>query len=153
NTHIDPDGPRTLARWFQDPRVGVVCGRLVLTDPVSGNNVDNLYWRYETFLKKCEGKLGALLGANGGIYAIRRSLFAPIPPQMIVDYFVTPPRPKLRPGCPIFYGRSAVPREVPPPTMGAKSHRRSRIGAGGFQSIGFLWKLLHPRHGWVAFTF
>src|SRR5207253_9415207 len=27
------------------------------------------------------------------------------------------------------------------------------IGAGGFQSIARLWRLLNPRTGWVAFTF
>ena len=29
----------------------------------------------------------------------------------------------------------------------------SRIGAGGFQSIGILRRLLDPRQGWVAFSF
>jgi hypothetical protein len=37
--------------------------------------------------------------------------------------------------------------------MVSEFHRRCRIGAGGFQSIGILWRLLAPRHGWVAFTF
>src|SRR5205085_5087696 len=40
-----------------------------------------------------------------------------------------------------------------PAEVGSEFHRRSRIGAGGFQSIGVLWKLLDPRQGWVAFTF
>jgi hypothetical protein len=133
--------------------VGVACGRLVLTDPVSGGNVDSLYWKYETFLKKCEGRLGALLGANGGIYAIRRELFTPIPDQTIVDDFVIPLLARLLSGCAIVYDRRAVAREETPPTIRSEFHRRSRIGAGGFQSIGLLWRLLHPRHGWVAFTF
>jgi cellulose synthase/poly-beta-1,6-N-acetylglucosamine synthase-like glycosyltransferase len=153
NTYIDPDAPRRIARWFQDPGVGVVCGRLVLTDPVSGGNVDSLYWKYETFLKQCEGQLGALLGANGGIYSIRRELFAPIPEATIVDDFVIPLLARLRSGCAIVYDRRAVAREETPPTIGSEFHRRSRIGAGGFQSLGLLWELLHPRHGWVAFTF
>ena len=80
NTRVEPDAARSLARWFLDPEVGVVVGRLVLVDPATGKNADGLYWRYETFLKTCEAKLGALLGANGAIYAIRRSLYEPIPP-------------------------------------------------------------------------
>ena len=75
NTMMEVRALRNLARWFSDPQVGIVCGKLVLTDPATGLNVDSMYWRYETFLKRCEGKLGALLGANGAIYAIRRSLF------------------------------------------------------------------------------
>jgi len=79
NTFTDPAAVRNLVRWFADPSIGAVCGRLVLTDPATGGNVDSLYWRYETFLKKCESRLGALLGSNGAIYAIRRTLFVPSP--------------------------------------------------------------------------
>jgi hypothetical protein len=43
--------------------------------------------------------------------------------------------------------------EETPPDLGSEFHRRSRIGAGDFQSIGMLWRLLDPRRGWVAFTF
>jgi hypothetical protein len=31
--------------------------------------------------------------------------------------------------------------------------RRVRIGAGGFQAISMLWRLLNPLRGWIAFTF
>jgi cellulose synthase/poly-beta-1,6-N-acetylglucosamine synthase-like glycosyltransferase len=153
NTRIDPGAVRRLVRWFQDPAVGAVCGRLVLTDPRTGRNVDSLYWRYETFLKRCESRLGALLGANGAIYAIRRSLFEPIPPETIVDDFVIPLLARLKTGCAIVYDGEAVAREETPPDVGSEFHRRARIGAGGFQSIGLLWRLLDPRQGWIAFTF
>jgi cellulose synthase/poly-beta-1,6-N-acetylglucosamine synthase-like glycosyltransferase len=153
NTCTDPSAVRNLVRWFDDPTIGVVCGRLVLTDPVTGYNVDSLYWRYETFLKKCEGRLGALLGANGAIYALRRELYTPIPANTIVDDFVIPLRAKLRTKCRIVYDCEAVAREETPANVGAEFHRRARIGAGGFQSIGVLWRLLDPRNGWVAFTY
>jgi cellulose synthase/poly-beta-1,6-N-acetylglucosamine synthase-like glycosyltransferase len=153
NTHIDPPALRRLVRWFDDPEVGVVCGRLILTDPATGRNADSLYWKYETFLKKCEGQLGGLLGANGAIYAIRHQLFAPIPDDTIVDDFVLPLQAKLRTGCAIVYDTSAVAREETPAAIGAEFQRRSRIGAGGFQSIAWLWPLLSPRYGWTAFTF
>jgi cellulose synthase/poly-beta-1,6-N-acetylglucosamine synthase-like glycosyltransferase len=153
NTFTDADAIRKIVRWFRDPQVGVVCGRLVLTDPATGCNVDSYYWRIETFLKTCEGRLGALLGANGAIYAIRRELYTPIPGNTIIDDFVIPLRATLRTGCRIVYDRDSVAREETPPHVGAEFHRRSRIGAGGFQSIGLLWTLLNPRAGWVAFTF
>jgi cellulose synthase/poly-beta-1,6-N-acetylglucosamine synthase-like glycosyltransferase len=153
NTYTAAGSARALARWFADPSVGVVCGRLVLTDPATGRNVDSLYWKYETFLKKCESRLGALLGANGGIYAIRRELLEPIPGDTIVDDFYIPLRAKLITGCRIVYDRDAVACEETPAGIGSEFRRRSRIGAGGFQSIPRLAGLLHPRHGWVAFTF
>jgi cellulose synthase/poly-beta-1,6-N-acetylglucosamine synthase-like glycosyltransferase len=153
NTLTAPDAARKLARWFADPRVGVVCGRLKLTDARTGRNVDGLYWRYETFLKRCEGRLGALLGANGAIYAIRRELFHPIPPDTIVDDFVIPLQARLRTGCELIYDSEAVAREETAPDIAAEFHRRCRIGAGGFQSIALLWRLLAPQQGWIAFTF
>ncbi len=153
NTGIDSQAARRLVRWFGHPQVGAVCGRLVLTDPHTGRNVDSLYWKYETFLKRCEGRLGALLGANGAIYAIRKELYQPIPSQTLIDDFVIPLLAKLRSGCSIVYESSAVAREETPADVRSEFRRRARIGAGGFQSIGMLWKLLDPRQGWVALSF
>jgi cellulose synthase/poly-beta-1,6-N-acetylglucosamine synthase-like glycosyltransferase len=50
NTLFAPDAISKLVRWFADPAVDAVCGRLILTDPATGQNVDSLYWRYETYL-------------------------------------------------------------------------------------------------------
>jgi cellulose synthase/poly-beta-1,6-N-acetylglucosamine synthase-like glycosyltransferase len=153
NTHIDAGAVRKLVRWFRDPRVGVVCGRLDLVDPATGRNVDGLYWKYETYLKKREGRLGGLLGANGGIYALRRCLHVPIPNNTIIDDFVMPLLVRLRHGCAIVYDPTAVAVEETPAGITSEFHRRARIGAGGFQSIPLLWRLLNPRQGWTAFTF
>lgn len=153
NTEIDPAAARKLVRWFRDPSVGAVCGRLLLVDPRSGRNGDGMYWKYETFLKRCEGRLGGLLGSNGAIYAIRRTLYQPIPSNTIVDDFVIPLLARLRTGCRIVYDYDAVAREETAESVGAEFDRRARIGAGGFRSIGLLWRLLDPRRGWVSFTF
>ena len=153
NTHMAPDAARRLASWFAEPDIGVVCGQLVLTDPRTGRNVDGLYWKYETFLKKCESRLGALLGSNGAIYAIRRELFPTVRPGTLIDDFVIPLEAKRRSGCRIVYDSQAIAREDTAPTIRAEFRRRVRIGAGGFQSIGMLWPLLSPANGWVALTF
>jgi cellulose synthase/poly-beta-1,6-N-acetylglucosamine synthase-like glycosyltransferase len=153
NTSFNRDAIRKLAVWFADSSIGVVCGRLVLTDPKTGRNVDSLYWKYETFLKKCESKLGALLGSNGGIYAIRKELVCEIPENTIVDDFVIPLLARERTGCRIVYDRDAVACEETPESIGSEFQRRVRIGAGDFQSVGLLCGLLNPRHGWLSFTF
>jgi cellulose synthase/poly-beta-1,6-N-acetylglucosamine synthase-like glycosyltransferase len=153
NTEIDARAVRSLARWFADPDVGTVCGTLVIVDPVTGRNADGLYWKYETFLKRCESRLGALLGSNGAIYAIRRDRYVPIRNDTIVDDFVIPLLSHLAHGSRILYDSEAVAREESAPDVRAEFRRRVRIGAGGFQSIGILWPLLNPRHGWTAFAF
>jgi cellulose synthase/poly-beta-1,6-N-acetylglucosamine synthase-like glycosyltransferase len=153
NTDVDPAAIRRLAHWFADPAIGAVCGRLVLTDAATGGNADGIYWRYETFLKRCEGRLGALLGANGAIYAIRRELFVPIPPTTIIDDFVIPLLSKLKNGGAIVYESSATACEETAPDVRSEFRRRARIGAGGFQAIGLLWRLSDPRRGWIALAF
>jgi cellulose synthase/poly-beta-1,6-N-acetylglucosamine synthase-like glycosyltransferase len=144
---------RRVARWFADRQVGVVCGRLVLTDPQTGQNVDSLYWCYETFLKLREARLGALLGANGAIYALRRDEFIPLPPLTILDDFVLPLTAKLRSGAEIVYEPKATAWEETPARISAEFGRRARIGAGGFQSLAMLRAIFALRHGWLLFAF
>lgn len=153
NTFTHPRAARRLARWFVDPSIGVVSGRLVLTDPLTGNNVDSLYWKFETFLKRCEARLGALLGANGAIYMIRRTAFTGIRADTAVDDFVVPLLARIRTGCRLTYDAEAIAYEEAPAEIAAEFRRRSRIGAGGFQSLGVLRPLLNPRSGWIAFSF
>jgi cellulose synthase/poly-beta-1,6-N-acetylglucosamine synthase-like glycosyltransferase len=76
-----------------------------------------------------------------------------IPDNTIVEDFVIPLRARILYGCKIVYDSEAVAHEQTPAAIGIEFKRRSRIGAGGFQAIGLLWKLLHPRFGWTAFTF
>jgi cellulose synthase/poly-beta-1,6-N-acetylglucosamine synthase-like glycosyltransferase len=153
NTFMERAALHNLARWFDDASVVVVCGRLVITDPHTGRNVDSLYWRYETHLKLCEARLGALLGANGAIYAIRRQSFPSLPAGTAVDDFVVPLLAKLRTGGRIVFDGDAIAHEQSAPDLACEFGRRTRIGAGGFKAIGTLWPLLGPQHGWTAFAF
>ena len=153
NTFWDPAAARALAAWFRDPVIGVVGGKLQLIDSRTGNNVDSLYWRYETFVKQCEARLGVLLGANGAIYALRRSLYQPIPEDTIIDDFVIPLSAYLRTGCRMVYDASATAVEETPAQIRSEFGRRARIGAGGFQSIARLRGLMSLRHGWLAIAY
>ncbi len=152
NTMTQPDSIKQLVQHFADERVGAVCGKLELIDPASGQNVDGIYWKYENFLKRCEGRINGLLGVNGGIYAMRKELYQPIPTNAIVDDFLIGMRIHLQ-GRRLVYDPTAVALEETPDTIGQEFHRRSRIGAGGFQSLQWLWPLLSPLRGWIAFTF
>lgn len=153
NTMMDPQAARRLVRWFSEPTIGAVCGWLDLFDTQTGRNADSVYWRYENFLKRCEGRLDAVLGANGAIYAMRRELFRPIPADTLVDDLTIPLLAKLHSGCRIVYDKEAIAVEETAPDIQAEFRRRARIGAGGFQAIARLWRLLNPRFGWTAFAF
>lgn len=153
NTFFDRSAVRKLVRWLSDPQVVAVCGKLDLRDPATGQNVDSLYWRYENFLKDCEARLGALLGANGAVYAIRREHYVPIPGDTIIDDFVIPLLMKHRTRGRIVYDAEAVAVEESPPTVKDEFRRRARIGAGGFQSLVRLWPLALPTAGWTSLAF
>jgi cellulose synthase/poly-beta-1,6-N-acetylglucosamine synthase-like glycosyltransferase len=153
NTQLDPSAIRKLAGWFNDPAVGVVCGRLVLVDPSNGYNADSFYWKFETILKQSEARLGALLGANGAIYAIRRSMFIPPPDGTLVDDFAIPLLIKLRHGCSIIFDSQAIAHEETAMDLREEFRRRVRIGTGNFQNLALLWPLLSPRRGFIAFSF
>lgn len=152
NTMTQFDSIKQLVRHFRDDRVGAVCGKLELIDPASGQNVDGIYWKYENFLKGCEGRINGLLGVNGGIYAMRKDLYEPIPTNAIVDDFVIGMRIHLRQRR-LMYDPTAIALEETPDTIGQEFQRRTRIGAGGFQSLKWLWPLLNPMRGWIAYTF
>lgn len=152
NTFWDRDAARQLVRHFQDPGVGGVCGRLILTDAATGENVDGVYWRYENWIKAQEGAVGALQGANGAIYAIRKELFASIPSHTIVDDFLIGMRIHLS-RRKLLYDKSAIAREETAPTIRDEFQRRTRIGAGNFQSLVWLRRLLLPDYGLVSWAF
>ena len=159
NTLFERTAARRLVRHYVNEaatgtaaRIGGVVGRLVLTDPMTGSNVDGVYWRYENFLKACEGRLGALLGANGGIYAVRKELVEPLPTTTILDDFVIGMRVHSQ-GYRLLYDRTALAYEETPASIADEFRRRARIGAGGFQSLPRLAHLLAPWYGWLAFAF
>jgi cellulose synthase/poly-beta-1,6-N-acetylglucosamine synthase-like glycosyltransferase len=122
-------------------------------DVPGGHNADGLYWRLETALKEAEARLGALLGANGALYAIRRRLYVPPPDDTIVEDMVIPLLAHLRHGCAIRYDRTAIGREESAADLRGEFRRRCRIGTGNFQCLRLLLPLLDPRRGLLAWAF
>jgi hypothetical protein len=114
--------------------------------------VDSLYWHTRRF-SNAAGTAGCAARRQRSIYAVRRSCFTGIRSDTIVDDFVIPLVTRLRCGSTILYDETAVAYEETPADFGSEFRRRSRIGAGGFQSLNTLWRLLGPRYGWLAFSF
>jgi len=152
NTMYEPQAIRNLVKHFSSEEVGVVVGELVFESTSGEHKGEGYYWRYEVMLKFMENKLGAILGANGGLYAIRRELFEPVPDWTIVDDFVIPLKIAER-GHRQVYSPDARGREETASDVRAELVRRKRIAAGNFQSILLLWRLLNPLRGYIAFTF
>lgn len=78
---------RELANHFSDETVGCVAGRIVYV--TSRDNLveqgQETYWAYETMLRDLEGRLGALVGVDGPLYAIRRASYVEVHPDAMSD--------------------------------------------------------------------
>ncbi len=75
-----PDALRRLVEPFADPAVGYVCGQVRFTD-AGGGNLEGAYWRYEMAVREKESALAGITAGNGGIYAVRRDAYIPLPPS------------------------------------------------------------------------
>ena len=149
NTVFRRDTTRQLVMAF-DESTGAVCGDLVLETQIEGSNQDHRYWNVERRLKAAESTIGGLLGANGGVYAIRRDLFRPLRPDTICDDFVIAMN-IAADGWGLKYVPAAVAYEETPTDVISEFHRRVRIGIGNYQAL-----FRHPRYlfgGSLALSF
>lgn len=133
NTFFASDALMHLVRPFKDESVGCVSGELHLLSS-GGNNQDGLYWRVEQFLKFFESRIGGALGANGAIYAIRRTFWQPLQPDTICDDFCIAMNVAASGGR-IVYAPGARAEEEMPESIGDEYQRRIRIGIGNFQAL------------------
>jgi cellulose synthase/poly-beta-1,6-N-acetylglucosamine synthase-like glycosyltransferase len=91
NVHVDPPAIEALVRAFEDPETGCVCGHLIYTNGAESATaeVGSLYWRLEEQVKRHESALGAVMGADGSLFAVRRALYPRVPETLIDDMFVS----------------------------------------------------------------
>ena len=91
NVRMDLGSIAAMDRRFADPEVGCVCGHLIYIngEATATAEVGSLYWRLEEVIKRHESTMGAVMGADGSLFAIRRSLHRAVPPNLIDDMFVS----------------------------------------------------------------
>jgi cellulose synthase/poly-beta-1,6-N-acetylglucosamine synthase-like glycosyltransferase len=143
NTRFEAGAVSRLTAVFADPSVGAACGRLVL----EGSGAETAFWDRETRTKEAEGALGVCLGANGAIYAARRAVIEPLPPDTTMDDFLIPLRVARRGKRVVFVG-DAVAREGAARDALAEMGRRFRIGVGAGQVLRRERWLWNPARQW-----
>ncbi len=135
NGKFQRDALSTLVRHFADPQVGSVCGELIYLS--ADDNVVakgyNLYWRYDQQLKRLESRLACLLGANGSIFAIRKSLYHPLA-GFVSNDMVLPIQVAAR-GYDVVYEPGAISREAGSKDAAEELGRRSRIVGRGILGV------------------
>ena len=154
NTLLNPEAVRVMVAHYQAPRVGAVSGeKHVLADGSASGSGEGLYWKYESYLKRCDSKIYSLMGAAGELVSFRTELFAPLEKDTILDDFVQSMR-IVGAGYKVIYEPKAYAMESPSSSLTEEMRRKVRICAGGWQSMARLTLLLNPfRYPVVAFRY
>jgi len=155
NTLLLKNALQKLLSHFENPDVGCVCGRLILHD--AGHTAlgvgESMYWNLESEIKKMEGSLGIVIGANGGLYALRKELFEPIPTESkVMDDFFTTTR-VLKAGKSAIYEPQAIGSEETSLDTFGEFHRKVRISQANFNHLNRYLALLNPLRPLVAYGF
>jgi cellulose synthase/poly-beta-1,6-N-acetylglucosamine synthase-like glycosyltransferase len=112
-----------------------------------------LYWRYEKQIRRDESAIGSTMGATGAMYAMRRSLWRPLPDDTILDDVLAPMRCVLAGSRVVFEDRA---RAFDRAARDAKdeSRRKRRTLAGNYQLLWLEPALLVPwrNPAWIQFV-
>lgn len=91
NVMLDGDAIDALLPYYRNPQVGGVLGSLHYggAQNSASASVGALYWRIEEQLKDLESRTGNVMGADGSIFSIRRSLYPDFPDSVLDDLTVS----------------------------------------------------------------
>jgi cellulose synthase/poly-beta-1,6-N-acetylglucosamine synthase-like glycosyltransferase len=135
NVMFWPDAVRRLVRHFADPQVGAVTGdvRIQSADAPFGQS-EGMYYKYERLIQLQESAVGSVVGVDGGMYAIRREAFRPLPADTILDDFIISMNIAAQ-GWRVLYDPSAVATENATLDIRQEFRRKVRIVAGAFREL------------------
>ncbi|MEK6715264.1 MAG: glycosyltransferase family 2 protein [Candidatus Omnitrophota bacterium] len=133
NSMNQTDTIKKIVRNFADKSVGCVSGRLCYIDADTNaiGKGENLYWKYETFIKNQESRLGKLLITNGSIQAIRKELY-PYPDPEIADDFSIPLLVQAK-GYKVLYEPEAIVSELATQNIKEEFQQKVRIVSQGLK--------------------
>jgi len=146
NSMLNKDCIRSIVAEFKDKKTGCVAGEkriIPLAKDNAVNSGENLYWKYESLIKKCESSINSAIGAVGELFAIRTELFTEIENDIILDDFVISLGIAQK-GFKIKYTSNAFAEERASENISEELKRKNRIGFGAFQTLFRLKGLLNP---------
>ncbi len=154
NTFYDKNAIKVLAGHFIHEQVGGVCGlkHIIEKEGRAASTGDSLYWKYESFIKTCESKVGSIAGGDGEIFAIRKDLYEQIDEEIINDDAAITFN-IIGSGYRVLYDTNAVSREYASISLTDDFNVKVRMVAGGFQSIAKFKKFLLTSNRFFTFQF
>ena len=152
NAMYEPDALEQLVKHFEDPTVGCVCGELCYSNSADSTvgKEEGLYWQYEKFIKRHEDRFFSIIGANGSIYAIRKSNYVPLDENVISDFIE--PLEIVHDGKKAVYEATAISIEDSSKTFDEELKRKRRIISRSLYSLSRHRHLINPFRS-IALTF
>ncbi len=144
NAMFEQQAIRMLVRNFNDPEVGYVVGAALYTDGNSNSAAksEDVYWKYEIFMKQLETQLHSVVGGDGAIYAIRSALYEPLQKEDIND-FVNPLQ-IIAKGYRGIFDSDAKCFEETAGDFDKEGHRKQRIVNRSFRGLMRVKEVLNP---------
>lgn len=144
NSIYERDALRRLVRNFSDPRVGYVSGQMKYVN-ADGSLVGDgctAYMRYENFLRAAETRVGSIVGVDGGVDAVRRTLYRPMRPDQLPDFVL--PLNVVEQGYRVVFEPQAVLREEALSSQSSEYRMRVRVALRAFWALWDKRALLNP---------
>lgn len=146
NVILPPESIGPLLDAFRDPAVGGVSGKLrYLKGDSTTARVGGLYWRLEEMIKALESRSGSMMGADGSIFATRRSRYPGVPPHLLDDMIVSIS--VLFHHMRLVSGRGVIAYEKSTSSSAEEFARKRRIACRAYNTHRYLWPKLRQRLG------
>ena len=145
---FESDAIKELTANFADHSVGAASGHYILDRGEEAQAVGEsigLYWRYEEWIRKSEARFDSVIGATGAIYAIRRSLWKPLPSAAILDDVYTPMHIAAS-GHRIVFEENARAHDRVADSTSREFSRKVRTLTGNYQLCQLMPRLLAPSY-------
>lgn len=88
NSHYESEAIQHLVDCFDDPDVGYATGKMIYvnSDGSLAGDGCSAYMKYENYMRSLETKISSVVGVDGGIDAIRKSLYQPMNADQLPDF-------------------------------------------------------------------
>lgn len=153
NVTINPERFPAVLENFADPEIGCVCGQLDYVNAAESATaeVGARYWKFEEAIKALETATGSVIGADGSLFAIRRTQFRPVPIDIIDDFFTSVSI--LCDGSRIILDPRFVAYERSTTQSDEEYRRKIRIACRAFNCHRHLWPRLRQLSGWNLYKY
>ena len=152
NATYPADTIGTLVRHFCQPEIGLVTGytKYAVTTDHEVAEATNVYTSLERVIKTAESRWGCCVGADGAIFAMRRSLYRPLREDDINDFVI--PLNVIEQGHQCIFAADAFCLEHPGKDLESELRRQSRITNRTLRALWRHARLLNPfRFGLFSF--